>query len=294
MKKPLGKAVKNSKHIKNILADFAPDLQPLEDQFAFLPCNDQKRPLVKDWPNKSFSIDQIVKFPACEAIGVRTGFGRLLTIDLDGESSFYYLYDRGLIPQHCKTWQVHRSNHNWKMKLLFQLRPDQLQALQRKEFEESRATGAEEQLEFFFHGGCQVVVLGEHPSRGRYFSPRGFEVDALTAPPDDWFQLMLEASKGEQQVKRGSSNSKDWNRLNLCPICGREENQICSIHKDGKTLKCFHGGKKFPPKNLKRGQVVGEEWAFSSIRLEVPVGTFSYFVKHQPTPAQQLWRDLHE
>ena len=179
------------------------------------------------------------------------------------------------------------------MKLLFQLRPDQLQALQRKEFEESRATGAEEQLEFFFHGGCQVVVLGEHPSRGRYFSPRGFEVDALTAPPDDWFKLILEASKGQQQVRRGSSNSKDWIRLDFCPICKREENPVCSIHKDGKTLRCFWGGHHYPPKNLKRGQVVEQEWAFSSVVLSVPIGTFSHFVKHQPTPAQQLWRDLH-
>ena len=103
----------------------------------------------------------------------------------------------------------------------------------------------------------------------------------------------MEASKGEQKVGRGSSSSKDWNRLDLCPVCGREENQICSIHKDGKTLRCFHGGKKFPPKNLKRGQVVAGERAFSSVNLSVGIGTFSHFVKHQPTPAQQLWRDLH-
>ena len=278
---------------KPTLIEQAQCLRPYQDKFAFLPCNNKKYPPIKEWQNKSFSIDEIAGFNFLAAIGVRTNVGNLFCIDIDGITAVDYLYERNLFPQHVRTWQVHRSNHDWKMKLLFELRPDQLQALERKEFEESRATGAEEQLEFFFHGGCQVVVLGEHPSRGRYFSPRGFEVDALTYPPDDWFKLILEASKGEQQVRRGKPSNKDWNRLDLCPICGREENRICSIHKDGNTLKCFHGGKKFPPKNLKRGQVVAEEWAFSSIRLEVPVGTFSYFVKHQPTPAQQLWRDLH-
>ena len=282
-----------NKKRKPTLIEQAQCLRPYEEIFAFLPCNNKKYPPIKGWQNKSFSIDEIGGFNFVAAIGVRTNVGNLFCIDIDGISAVDYLYKRNLIPQHCKTWQVHRSNHNWKMKLLFQLRPDQLQALQRKEFEESRATGAEEQLEFFFHGGCQVVVLGEHPSRGRYFSPRGFEVDALTSPPDDWFKLILEASKGEQKVGRGSSSSKDWNRLDLCPVCGREENLICSIHKDGKTLRCFHGGKKFPPKNLKRGQVVAGEWAFSSVNLSVGIGTFSHFVKHQPTPAQQLWRDLH-
>ena len=283
-----------NKKRKPTLIEQAQCLRPYEEIFAFLPCNNKKYPPIKGWQNKSFSIDEIGGFNFVAAIGVRTNVGNLFCIDIDGISAVDYLYKRNLIPQHCKTWQVHRSNHNWKMKLLFQLRPDQLQALQRKEFEESRATGAEEQLEFFFHGGCQVVVLGEHPSRGRYFSPRGFEVDALTSPPDDWFKLILEASKGQQQVRRGSSNSKDWIRLDFCPICKREENPVCSIHKDGKTLRCFWGGHHYPPKNLKRGQVIEQEWAFSSVVLSVPIGTFSHFVKHQPTPAQQLWRDLHE
>ena len=237
---------------KPTLIEQAKCLRPYQDKFAFLPCNNKKYPPLEGWQNKSFSIDEIAGFNFVAAIGVRTKVGNLFCIDIDGITAVDYLYERNLIPQHCKTWQVHRSNHNWKMKLLFQLRPDQLQALQRKEFEESRATGAEEQLEFFFHGGCQVVVLGEHPSRGKYFSPRGFEIDALTSPPDDWFKLILEASKGQQQVRRGSSNSKDWIRLDFCPI-----------------------------------------WAFSSVVLSVPIGTFSHFVKHQPTPAQQLWRDLH-
>mgnify|MGYP000173848354 CR=1 FL=1 len=104
---------------------------------------------------------------------------------------------------------------------------------------------------------------------------------------------ILEASKGQQQVRRGSSNSKDWIRLDFCPICKREENPVCSIHKDGKTLRCFWGGHHYPPKNLKRGQVVEQEWAFSSVVLSVPIGTFSHFVKHQPTPSQQLWRELY-
>ena len=278
---------------KPTLIEQADCLRPYQDKFAFLPCNNKKFPPIKGWQNKSFSIDEIAGFNFVAAIGVRTKVGNLFCIDIDGITAVDYLYDRNLIPQHLKTWQIHRSNHNWKMKLLLQLTPDQLQALDRKEFEESRATGAEEQLEFFFHRGCQVIVLGEHPSRGKYFSPRGFEVDALTSPPDDWFELILEASKGEQKISRGSSNSKDWIRLDFCPVCKRSENPICNIHKDGNTLRCFHGGKHFPPTNLKRGQVIEEEWAFSRIELCVPIGTFSNFAKHTPTPAQQLWKEIH-
>ena len=294
MKKPLGKAVKNSKHIKNILADFAPDLQPLEDQFAFLPCNDQKRPLVKDWPNKSFSIDQIVKFPACEAIGVRTGFGRLLTIDLDGESSFYYLYDRGLIPQHCKTWQIHRSNDPFKIKLNFQLTPEQLAELPVKDFVSQRSTGAREQVEVFFSEGRQVIIIGKHPSRGRYFWPRGFEPDDLTAPPTDWWEYILEVSQGKHSVSKAKPNCNDWRRLTECPICGRNSRLICSVHKDLNTIRCYQGGEFSHPSGLAKGQIIKDIWAFSSEKYVGGLGTFSIFVRHNPRPISKLWSKVND
>ena len=294
MKKPLGKAVKTSKHITNILADFAPDLYPLEDNFAFLPCNDRKFPIVEDWPNKAFSIDQILKFPATKAIGVRTGFGRLLTIDLDGESSFYFLYDRNLIPQHCKTWQVHRSNDQWKIKLLFQLTPEQLEELHVKDFINQRATGAREQVEVFFSSGRQVIVIGQHPSRGRYFWPRGFEPDDLSAPDADWWEFILEVSKGQHSVKKDKPSCNDWRRLQECPICGRNSRLICSIHKYQNTIRCYQGGEFSPPSGLQRGQVIKDIWAFSRESYVGGLGTFSIFVRHNPTPIGKLWSKIND
>tara|TARA_Y100000589_G_scaffold153652_1_gene146351 strand:+ start:679 stop:1557 length:879 start_codon:yes stop_codon:yes gene_type:complete len=279
---------------KTNFIELAQGLRPFEKEFAFLPCNNNKVPPIRKWQLKSFSIDEIFTFNFLAAIGVRTQVGNLLCIDIDGITAVDYLYERNLIPQHCKTWQVHRSNHDWKMKLLFKLTPDQIQKLHSKDINESRATGASEQLEIFFYGGRQVIILGEHPSGGQYFSPRGFDIDAVTAPPDDWMELIIEASKGEQAVRRGTSNSKDWTRLDFCPVCKREQNPICNIHKDGNTLRCFHGGTHYPPKDLKKGQIVAKEWAFSSKELSVGIGIFSNFVKHQPTPIQKLWSLVDE
>ena len=294
MKKTARVSGQNHKNSNNILADFAQQLIPLENNFAFLPCNDQKYPLVKNWQNKSFSIDEILAFDDAQAIGVRTGIGRLLSIDLDGESSFYFLYDRNLIPQYCKTWQIHRSNNDWKMKLLLQITEDQYNELPVKDFISKRATGTKEQLEVFFSKGRQVIIAGRHPSRGKYFWPRGFEPDALSAPDPDWWQFILEASQVSHSVTASTTNCRDWERLLNCPICGRNTRNICSIHKDKNTIRCYQGGEFCPPNGLKAGEIIKDgQWAFSRESIS-SLGTFSIFVRHKPTPIAKLWSKLND
>ena len=66
-------------------------LDSLVDKFAFIPCLG-KVPLIKNWPTSDgFNIDEILSFPGCTSIGVKTGLGRLC-LDFDGESAFVYAY----------------------------------------------------------------------------------------------------------------------------------------------------------------------------------------------------------
>ena len=52
------------KRRKPTLIEQAACLRPYQDKFAFLPCNNKKYPLVEQWPEKSFSIDEISQFDA--------------------------------------------------------------------------------------------------------------------------------------------------------------------------------------------------------------------------------------
>ena len=95
------------------------------------------------------------------------------------------------------------------------------------------------------------------------------------------------------------SLGKDWNRLPVCPICGRNNHSICSIHNDEKTIRCFHGNSFSPVSNLAVGEVItsdwGDLWAFCRCKDEPAIGTFSIFTKHKPTPTQlnfRRWRSV--
>ena len=44
---------------KPTLIEQADCLRQYQDKFAFLPCNNKKFPPIKEWQNKSFSIDEI-------------------------------------------------------------------------------------------------------------------------------------------------------------------------------------------------------------------------------------------
>ena len=78
--------------------------------------------------------------------------------------------------------------------------------------------------------------------------------------------------------------------LNPCPICGRNTSDYCSQHKDGKTIRCFHGSTFAPPTGLKAGELhtdrQGTKWAYSKTEPQSNGDVFSTFVK--PDPEKQL------
>ena len=68
---------------------------------CLLPCGANKNPLIKSWPSsKGFSLHQLRDHPGVKAVGLRTGpeDGRIISIDLDGESAVDRVCDFGLNP----------------------------------------------------------------------------------------------------------------------------------------------------------------------------------------------------
>ena len=139
-------------------------------------------------------------------------------------------------------------------------------------------------------------MLGEHPtSKGYYWWPEGMGPEALAPIPLVWWEAVLQivqpptAPESVAQSKVSSTSSKgNWRRLEQCPICGRSERQFCSIHRDGRTIRCFHGSTFNPVHThglLRAGQEIrdleGTIWAFS--REQQSAGeTFSIFVAPDP------------
>ena len=164
-----------------------------------------------------------------------------------------------------------------------------------------------EALEIFHSPSTQIVAIGKHPSSGgRYFWPKGMDPEALAPIPEGWWAMALDiAGKGHvwrqssflaelngdkknSHAREGGSSgsSRNWQSLSDCPICGRNTTSYCSRHKDGKTIRCFHGSTFSPPTGLKRGETFtdrqGEIWAFSQEQQQANGDVFSVFVRHDP------------
>lgn len=91
-------------------------------------------------------------------------------------------------------------------------------------------------------------------------------------------------------VSASRFSSRDWQRIEHCPICGRgpDDNPLCQLHRDGETLRCFLGQTFSPPTNLEPGELVpGTDWAFSRVSSS-GWGEFLTFVKDTPSPLQKL------
>ena len=277
----------------NLDPETAHRLNPLAERFAFIPLSG-KIPLIKGWPkSKGYSINDLLKYQNCSTIGARTGLftGPLLCFDLDGESAWYWLKSRGMVLP--ETWIVARSNDAWRRKLLFQPSNQQINQLTTGEFTYSQKTGDKEQIECFFMGGRQIAILGKHPSGGSYLWPDGFGPERLAPPPDDWWDLTVEFSKKfdrKRPISSAITSSGDWVRTSYCEICNRNERTICSKHKDGNSIRCFHGGTFRPPTGLKAGDLIDPTWAYVRDQVVDGIGLFSIFVRHKPSPAGKLWR----
>ena len=248
-------------------------LVPLQEDFALLPVgwgDKKKGPMLDGWQKHlGYTVPELQATAGIRSVGARTGIrtGPLLCYDVDGETALELGCCRGLEPWAITTWQVHRDNEPFRLKILFRPTPEQiaqlpLQADGTPEFQGKAITRAAvkdangaviekgEALEVFFDGGRQVILLGEHPSSGgNYLWPDGLGPEALSAPPDAWWAHAVEVANGcQQRLTSGSRPSARRNgtkRLDPCPICGRHSGPSgsglwCEATNDGLIL-CMPG-----------------------------------------------------
>lgn len=287
-------------------------LQPLVSDLALLPVgwgSAGKGPMLSSWQrHPGHTIAELNAWAGIRSVGARTGLhtGPLLAFDFDGETTL----GLGLYPWTVTTWQVHRDNDPFRLKVLFRPTPEQLalfpvQAAGTIEFQGKTLTqpGADdrkgEALEVFFDGGRQVILLGEHPSSGgNYFWPEGLGPEALSAPPDQWLEHAIhiaeQTSHRIRMPRKASTSRSGTRRLDPCPICGRHSGPggselWCEETTDGLIL-CMPGSTFSAEQKhgaLRIGQVI-DGYALVA-RSPIGEGDVLTFKQHQErsSPRQQ-------
>ena len=303
------------------------ELQRLEPlALPLLPCKD-KNPggiLGNGWQSKAFTAEVLQqRYTNATGIGTRTGAaaGGLVSFDIDGATAIERAIAHGCDPREAHTWQVHRNTDPSRLKVHWLLTSEQQHQWgdqrpklpTRDAIKDNDGTVLEkaQALEVIHHSRQQVIILGEHPSsNGFYYWPEGMRPEALAPIPEDWWQLALEvlgSSKASSCSKATSRPGKadstttrgDWRSLNPCPVCSRNTTGFCSLHVDGRTLRCFHGSTFYPPPGLQPGEMftdsLGKEWAFSQEVTQADGHVFSTFVEHDPeSTRKRLEAELEE
>lgn len=288
-------------------------LKPLEADLALLPVGwgaEQKGPMLSGWQRHvGFTVAQLLQVRGIRSIGARTGVntGPLLCFDFDGSSSLDLACQLGFAPWDALTWQVHRDNDPFRLKVLFRPTLEQITQLPLGpaggvEFQGKTITAAKtdtskgEALEVFFDGGRQVIVAGEHPSSGgHYFWPSGLGPEALSPPPEAWWTHAMLIAKGchdrgciGQRSGTGSGKRCRTRRLDPCPICGRHSGPggsglWCEQTSEGLILcmpgSTFSAEQRHGP--LKVGLSVVDGWALVK-RTPIPEGDVLVFKPHRP------------
>jgi len=273
------------------------------------PCRLRDGTPLEGWPTAKHSGADI-EFACAKVIacGTRTGKDAhgLLVFDVDGGTALSWLLERGCAPSTTTTWQIHRNTDTERLKVAFRLSTEQQQQIGKIHtkvetkpavLDASGKVIAKGEAVELFHGSGQVIVLGEHwESKGIYFWPDNMGPEALAEIPPSWWQAVLEITSSKatsSKAKATSSNSKDWRPLNPCPICGRDSTGYCSEHRDGATIRCFHGSTFNPEHNhgaLKPGAEItdrqGTIWALAKTEAQANGDVFSVFVI--PKPMTQL------
>ena len=276
--------------------------------YPFFPCKG-KVPIGLDgknlagWPShKGFTLSECLAVKAATGIGVRTSL-KLLALDFDGESAIQFACDIGLNPFKYETWHIHRKKEFGRFKLLFQPAKYQIAELQGGEFqakhktkdavldEDGKVIAKGEALEVFLTNQRQVVVFGEHPDNDSYLW-HDLGPGLLTWPPKEvweWVKSMEPKAleKTPTSTRRSPHRPGQTNRLNPCPICGRNSrsgNDLwCEKTHDG-IIFCmpgstFNAEQKHGP--LRVGAIV-DGYALVK-RTPMGGGDCLTFMVHKPT-----------
>ncbi len=285
-------------------------LDPLH--LPLLPCSG-KTPVFNGWQSKACTATQLQQdYLHATGVGTRTGTaaGGLVSFDLDGATAIERALQHGCDPREALTWQVHRNTDPGRLKVHWRLTPEQQQQwgddrpkLHTRDAIKDAAGKVLEKgqaVEVIHHSRQQVLVLGRHPeSNGYYYWPERMGPEALAVIPESWWQLALEVARNRgnstptQGRRKATSSTRkgDWRPVNPCPMCSRDTTDYCSLHVDGKTLRCFHGSTFAPPTKLAKGELItdttGKDWAFSKTEPQANGDVFSVFVEPDPVATQK-------
>ena len=259
----------------------------------------KKAPMLFDWPIvEGYTIEQLKKFHNAFAVGLR--LDNIFCLDIDGSSAVRWARKVMDLLDGENTFQVHRTTSPYHFKYLWRPTPEQIQQIPtnskgKKEFQFKKVTDeiCGEAAEFFFSSGRQVIVSGRHfESGGEYRWLKDLYPKDLRPPSDEeWAKVIrlaeehLEKLPPETQRETGGR----WKTCSPCPICGRSEHLVCQESEDGDCIRCFVGNSYAPPTNLKSGEVILDEWAFSRLQ-NVGWGEFGIFVRHRASPLKKLRR----
>ncbi len=239
------------------------------DGFPLLPCgagNDYKAPLVSGWPNKSYSLEEVLAFDRLRCIGMRCGpdAGGLLVLDFDGASAMRIAVEEfGVNINVPITWTIGRNTNPNRFKAVYRIPQERWEGLPGKTM---LSTGDGEQLEFFWSSG-QVIVAGEHvKSGGEYRWPSGSPDDIKPIPEVVWCMWQNVIQRNPPACSRRSTDGRqinDWQDCIPCPICDRQEPD-CRISENRKAVLC-HWGSRWSPPVVAKGEKIerpGRTWQY--------------------------------
>lgn len=187
-----------------------PGLQRLEPLVrtgcCLLPCGQNKNPLIRDWPSSpGLSLVELANFPGVKAVGLRTGpeDGRVVSIDLDGQTAIDKIWEYGLDPFTSGTFIVSRTGNPWRLKLQFKLTAEQaaeIDSFQTKIHTKAASDGAKaEQVEIFYSRHRQVIIGGSHPEGDDYCWVDGAGPEELSAPNGPWWAFIKQCHTRAEQ-----------------------------------------------------------------------------------------------
>ncbi len=272
-------------------------LQSLIDKGGcLLPCGANKNPLIKAWPSHhGFSLSELCNFPGLKAVGARTGQedGRILCIDIDGDSACKHLQDLGHSPYGSNnTWIIERSNDSTRFKIMFRLSTEQdaeISPFQAKIHTKNPFNGAKgEAVKVFYSRRWQVIVGGRHPSGENYIWLDGCGPEALSAPDAKWWAFIKECHRKVSETPtvapQKTAMKNGTRRADPCPICGRHSGKggsaLWCSYTDRGLLFCMPGSTFSAPKGLRVGDV-HNGWALKKF-TQTADGPVHVFGNHDP------------